>query len=138
MLRVHPVVPVVLDAIELSRTRLTHRVVVSCAVDLREVQWRSGEIVDATLTVCNTGAADGAVRLSAAGGPAYTSRNPASPGDIPLNAIGLRELAQAAGGFFLVDVEMRSAARDDVPPPPRIAGLTVHVRAVSSRTRAAA
>jgi hypothetical protein len=140
MLRVRPVVPVVLGAIELSRTRLSDRVVVSCAVDLREVQWRPAEIIDATVTVRDAGGQDGAVRLSAADGPAYVNRRAASvsTGEFPLNAIGLRELTRASGGFFFVDVEMRTPERADAPSLPRIAGLTVHMRAVSSRARAAA
>ena len=114
MLRVDPVA---LDAIEVSRTRLNNRVLVSCAVDLRQVHWRSGEIADATVTLCNAGSDSGVVRLAAS---------------------ALRELTDAAGGFFLVDLELRGTAREDPPSMPRVAAVTVYPRAVPARIRAAA
>ena len=142
---VHPN-PIVLDAIEVSRTRLQNRLIVAFAIDLTRVEWRRGAIADTTVTVCSPDMPGSFVRLAAdAAGPAYGSRDAVlgSRADIPLNAVARRDLEQAAGGFFVVAVEMRAPVRRAGPPAQRIAKLTVQVRergleASSSPNRAAA
>src|SRR6478609_1609577 len=138
--------PIVLDAIEVSRTRLQDRLIVAFAIDLRHVEWRPGEIAETTATVCSPDVAGSFVRLAAdAAGPGYGSRDALleSRAEIPLNAVGRRHLEDAAGGFFVVAVEMRAAARTAARVSQRIPTLTVQVRerglhASSSRNRAAA